>query len=80
MKIIGKDLFRVLKEKWGQHFSSLISEKVAVVPGDISFEDLGIEDSDLREQIWSQTNAIINLAATTKFDERYVSNNNSLIH
>lgn len=65
----------VLKETWGENFSSLISEKVAVVPGDISVEDLGIEGSDLREQIRGQTDAIINLAATTKFDERYIPSN-----
>ncbi|OWM68992.1 fatty acyl-CoA reductase 3-like [Punica granatum] len=70
-EVIGKDLFRVLKEMWGENFSSLISEKVAVVAGDISVDYLGVKGSDLREQMWGQIDAIINLAATTKFDERY---------
>ncbi|KAK4791768.1 hypothetical protein SAY86_032181 [Trapa natans] len=56
---------------WGENFSSLIAEKVTVVAGDISFSDLGVHDSNLREQMCGKIDAIINLAATTKFDERY---------
>ncbi|KAK4764251.1 hypothetical protein SAY87_013689 [Trapa incisa] len=70
-EVIGKELFRVLKELWGENFSSMVSEKVVVVPGDISAYQLGITDSDMRNQIWVQADAIINFAATTKFDERY---------
>ncbi|KAK4791724.1 hypothetical protein SAY86_032137 [Trapa natans] len=70
-EVIGKDLFRVLKEMWGENFRSLMAEKVAVVAGDISFEDLGVQDLDLKEEMRGQIDVIINLAATTKFDERY---------
>jgi fatty acyl-CoA reductase len=63
-------LFRILKEKWGTNLSSFISEKVAVVPGDISLEELGLKDSSLREELWNQIDVIVNLAATTNFDER----------
>ncbi|XP_062172998.1 fatty acyl-CoA reductase 3-like [Alnus glutinosa] len=70
-EIIEKDLFRILKEKWGTNLSSFISEKVAVVPGDISLEELGLKDSSLREELWNQIDVIVNLAATTNFDERY---------
>ncbi|XP_059430368.1 fatty acyl-CoA reductase 3-like [Corylus avellana] len=70
-EIIEKDLFRVLKEKWGKNISSFISEKVSVVPGDISLEGLGLKDSSLREELWDQIDVIVNLAATTNFDERY---------
>ncbi|KAL5169745.1 Alcohol-forming fatty acyl-CoA reductase [Glycine soja] len=70
-EIIGKDLFRVLKEKLGANFNSFVSKKLTLVPGDISREDLGLEDSILREEIYDQTDVIINLAATTNFDERY---------
>jgi fatty acyl-CoA reductase len=69
---LGKDLFKLLKEKWGSNLNSLISEKVTVVPGDISLEDLGLKDSVLREEMLNQIDAIINLAATTNFDERYL--------
>lgn len=68
--MIEKDLFRVLKEKWGTNLYSFISEKVTVVPGDISLENLGLKDSSLREELWNQIDVIVNLAATTNFDER----------
>ncbi|KAL5081889.1 hypothetical protein RYX36_010310 [Vicia faba] len=42
-----------------------------MVAGDIACEDLGLKDSILRRDILSQTDVIINLAATTKFNERY---------
>ncbi|ESR37510.1 hypothetical protein CICLE_v100285072mg, partial [Citrus x clementina] len=45
-EIIGKDLFRVLKEKNGTHLNALISEKITLVPGDITREDLGVKDSN----------------------------------
>lgn len=64
-------MFRVLKEKLGANFNSFVSKKLTLVPGDISREDLGLEDSILREEIYDQTDVIINLAATTNFDERY---------
>ncbi|XP_054813878.1 fatty acyl-CoA reductase 3-like [Prosopis cineraria] len=70
-EIIGKDLFKLLKEKLGANFNSLVSEKLVLVPGDITCEDLGLKDSILREEICSQTDVIVNLAATTNFDERY---------
>ena len=49
-----------------------MSEKLAVVPGDISQEDLNLEDPILGEELFNQTDVIVNLAATTNFDERYI--------
>ncbi|KAI5412415.1 fatty acyl-CoA reductase 3 [Lathyrus oleraceus] len=70
-EILAKDLFNLLKEKLGTNFKSFISEKITLVAGDISCEDLGLKDSILRKDILSQTDVIINLAATTNFMERY---------
>jgi fatty acyl-CoA reductase len=56
----------------GTNFKSFISEKLTLVPGDITLEDLGLKDSNLREDISFQTDVIINLSATTNFDERYI--------
>ncbi|XP_010031500.2 fatty acyl-CoA reductase 3 [Eucalyptus grandis] len=70
-EIIGKELFRVLKEKCGSDFNAFISEKITLVPGDIIYADLGVKDSSLRQQMLDQIDVIVNLAATTKFDERY---------
>ena len=69
--MIGKDLFRVLKQKMGENFESFISEKITVVPGDITFKDLGINDPNLKEELLRDVDVIVNLAATTNFDERY---------
>ncbi|XP_022752581.1 fatty acyl-CoA reductase 3-like [Durio zibethinus] len=70
-EIIGKDLFKVLKEKCGKNFISFISEKITLIPGDISQEDLGVKDSNLVEEMWKEVDVVVNLAATTNFDERY---------
>ncbi|KAJ4828066.1 hypothetical protein Tsubulata_020840 [Turnera subulata] len=71
-KIVGKELFRVLKENWSSDFNSFISEKNVLVPSDISLdENLGVKNPNLREEMWSQLDVIVNLAATTNFDERY---------
>ncbi|KAL1324906.1 alcohol-forming fatty acyl-CoA reductase isoform X3 [Arachis hypogaea] len=70
-EIIGKDLFKVLKKTLGANFDSFVSEKLSVVAGDISQENLDLKDSILRDEIYSQTDVIVNIAATTKFDERY---------
>ncbi|KAK2424135.1 fatty acyl-CoA reductase [Trifolium repens] len=69
-EIIGKDLFNLLKENHGTKFNSFIFEKLTIISGDISQEGLDLKASIL-EEICNQTNIIVNLAATTKFDERY---------
>lgn len=43
-----------------------------MVPGDISQEDLNLKESIMKEEIFNQTDVIVNLAATTNFDERYI--------
>ncbi|KAL1544483.1 alcohol-forming fatty acyl-CoA reductase [Salvia divinorum] len=70
-EIIGKELFKVLKEKNGANLSSLIAEKVRVVAGDITFENLGVKDLSLLEEMMTEIDVVVNLAATTNFDERY---------
>lgn len=70
VQIIGAELFKVLKEKNGGSFSSLISEKIRVVGGDITLENLGVKDPALLEEMFTQIDVVLNLAATTNFDER----------
>ena len=70
-QVIGKDLFKVLKKMWGGEFDTLISEKVCVVPGDVLLTQMGWIHSNLVEEMKNQVEIIVNLAATTKFDERY---------
>ena len=68
IKIIGKELFKVLREKWGAGFDSFISEKVVALSGDVTFEDLGVKTS--KEEMCNEIQIILNSAAITKFDER----------
>ncbi|XP_004506277.1 fatty acyl-CoA reductase 3-like [Cicer arietinum] len=70
-EIIGKELFRLLKEKMGKNFTTFLSEKLTLIPGDVSLEDLGLKDSIIKEEIYNHTDVIVNLAANTNFDERY---------
>ncbi|KAK4440625.1 Fatty acyl-CoA reductase 3 [Sesamum alatum] len=69
-EVIGKELFKVLKEKNGANLNSLIQEKVSLLAGDITRHNLGLESSTL-EELFGQVDLIINLAASTDFDERY---------
>lgn len=62
----------MLKENHGAEFNSFISKKATLVPGDISQADLNLKDAVLMEEICTQTDVIVNLAATTNFDERYL--------
>ncbi|KAK4482691.1 hypothetical protein RD792_009858 [Penstemon davidsonii] len=68
-EVMAKDLFRIVREKYGD--DDLIREKVSLVAGDITLESLGIEEFSLQAEILRQVQVVINLAATTDFDERY---------
>ncbi|GLT44493.1 hypothetical protein SLA2020_183850 [Shorea laevis] len=70
-EVLGKELFSVLRGILGSNIDSFFHEKVIPVPGDISCENLGIQDITLRKEIWRNTNIVVNCAATTNFDERY---------
>jgi len=61
----------LLKENHGAKFNSFISEKVTMVPGDIAQEIFNLKDTNLLEELYNRTDVIVNLAATTNFDERY---------
>lgn len=70
LQVFGKDLFDVLKQKHGGGFDGFIREKIQAVSGDVTDEDLGIFDASLLDQMLSQIDVVVNIAATTKFDER----------
>ncbi|KAL2327085.1 hypothetical protein Fmac_020512 [Flemingia macrophylla] len=70
-KVIGKDVFRVLRYRWGTDFDSFISKKVVAVAGDVSLENLGIKDENTRRLMFEELDIIVHAAATTNFNERY---------
>lgn len=70
-----KDLFKLLRGKYGANLKAFISQRTTIVPGDITVENLGVKDSTLLEEMWREVEVVVNLAATTNFDERYVITN-----
>ncbi|KAJ8551986.1 hypothetical protein K7X08_028429 [Anisodus acutangulus] len=70
-EVVAKDLFKVLREKCGANFTTFVWQRTKIVPGDISCENLGVNDSNLLEEMWREVDIVVNLAATTNFDERY---------
>ncbi|KAF4367182.1 probable fatty acyl-CoA reductase 4 [Cannabis sativa] len=70
-EVIGKELFKEIRGKWGKEFESFISEKLIPVAGDVSMQNLGVKDANLSEEMWKDIDVIVNSAATTDFYERY---------
>ncbi|XP_015057086.1 fatty acyl-CoA reductase 1-like [Solanum pennellii] len=72
VEILQAELFNVLREKIGtNNLNSLVEEKVFPIAGDISIEDFGIENSEMKYEMLKEIDIIIHSAATTRFDERY---------
>ncbi|XP_056158978.1 probable fatty acyl-CoA reductase 4 isoform X2 [Syzygium oleosum] len=69
-ELIEKKLFDVLRQKCAPNLGS-IPEKLHALPGDISSENLGLNDSYLRSEMWREIDIIVHSAATTTFDDRY---------
>ncbi|KAH0937275.1 hypothetical protein HID58_004736 [Brassica napus] len=71
-EVVEINLFKVLRNDLGEeNLNDLVREKIVPVPGDISIHNLGVKDSDLLQRMWSEIDIVINIAATTNFDERY---------
>ncbi|XP_024009572.1 probable fatty acyl-CoA reductase 4 isoform X2 [Eutrema salsugineum] len=69
-EVLEKDLFRVLRNDIGDaSLNDLVMEKVVPIPGDISIDNLGLKDSNLLEHMWNEIDIVVNVAATTNFDE-----------
>ncbi|XP_028755587.1 fatty acyl-CoA reductase 1-like [Neltuma alba] len=68
---MGKDLFKVLRDRLGADFDSFISEKVEAIVGDVSLVNLGLNDENIGDKITEEVDFIVSSAATTMFDERF---------
>ncbi|KAF3644206.1 putative fatty acyl-CoA reductase 5 [Capsicum annuum] len=68
---VEKDLFKILREKHGANLNTFIAQRTTIIRGDITFENLGVKDTNLVEEMWREVEVVVNLAATTNFDERY---------
>ncbi|KAL1823788.1 hypothetical protein DCAR_0311796 [Daucus carota subsp. sativus] len=70
-EILAKELFRVLKERLGSDLYTHLSKRVTPVAGDITHENLGVKDSAMLQEMCREVDIVVNIAATTNFDERY---------
>ena len=67
------ELFRTLREQHGDNFESFIFQKVVPLVGDTATDcNLGIDTESMREHLWENLDAIVNMAANTVFDDRFV--------
>ncbi|XP_066326786.1 fatty acyl-CoA reductase 1-like [Miscanthus floridulus] len=67
-EVIGTELFGKLSEKHGDGFQQFIQEKIVALPGDIIYDNLGL---NTLEALAKDIDIIVNIAATTNFYERY---------
>ncbi|KAH6789794.1 Jojoba acyl CoA reductase-related male sterility protein [Perilla frutescens var. frutescens] len=70
-EVLGKELFKEVKEKYGEKWKDLIQEKVSVLCGDITRDCLGLQETSTYQTLLTSVDVVINFAATTNFDERY---------
>jgi fatty acyl-CoA reductase len=67
------ELFRTLREQHGDNFESFVFQKVVPLVGDTATDyNLGIDTESMREHLWENLDAIVNMAASTMFDDRFV--------
>ena len=67
------ELFKILREQHDDNFESFIFQKVVPIVGDVAADrNLGIENNTTREELLENLDAIVNNAASTVFDDRFV--------
>ncbi|XP_073152583.1 probable fatty acyl-CoA reductase 4 [Henckelia pumila] len=72
-EVFGMHLFQVLRGNFDDlnDFNFHVLAKIIPILGDTSQENLGIADSELRNEMCQEIDIIIHSAGTIKFDERY---------
>jgi len=72
-QVLGTELFKTLREEHGDNFENFVFKKVVPVVGDIAADqNLGIDIESKREHLWEILDAIVNNAACTVFDGKFV--------
>ncbi len=67
--IFSSPIFNRLRAHHGERFEAFVRDKVKIVAGDLSCPDLGLAEHSL-QQLGSEVDLVINLAALVSFDER----------
>lgn len=71
-EVLKLELFRTLREQHGDSFESFIFQKVVPLVGDVATDhNLGIYTESSREHLRENLDAIVHIAASTVFDDRY---------
>lgn len=71
-EVIGAELFKTLRRQHGDNFENFVFQKVVPVVGDVAADhNLGIDQESTRGHLWEILDAVVNIAASTAFDDRY---------
>jgi len=71
LQVVDTELFKCLQEIHREGYDSFIATKLVPVVGDVREANVGIEP-EIADEIADQVDVIINSAANTTFDERFV--------
>ena len=71
MQVVDTELFKRLQEIHGKDYHSFVATKLVPVVGDVKEANIGIAPQ-LADGIAERVDIIVNSAANTTFDERFV--------
>jgi fatty acyl-CoA reductase len=71
MQVVDTELFKRLQETHGKDYHGFIATKLVPVVGDVREANIGIAP-ELADEIAERVDIIVNSAANTTFDERFV--------
>lgn len=71
MQVVDTELFKRLQEIHGKDYQDFIATKLVPVVGDVREANIGIAP-ELADEIAERVDIIVNSAANTTFDERFV--------
>ena len=66
-EVLESSAFDRVRREYADSFSSMVRDKIVAVPGDLSEEDLGLDEATLK-RLQSRVGVIINSAAVVSFD------------
>lgn len=66
-EVLGSEMMKPLRERFGPTFESYVRETVEVVPGELSKDDLGI-DEELLARLKAEVDLVINSAGLVNFN------------
>lgn len=71
VQVVDTELFKRLQEIHGKDYQDFIATKLVPVVGDVREANIGIAP-ELADEIAERVDIIVNSAANTTFDERFV--------